>query len=63
VVRNNHADSRSLSEAMRQLKLTEAKVLGFVYTCAGSKLGGYRRKYQYKYRYRYRYYNDYESEG
>jgi len=48
---------------MRQLKLTEAKVLGFVYTCAGSKLGGYRRKYQYKYRYRYRYYNDYESEG
>lgn len=62
VVRNNHADNGSLKEAMRQLQLADAKILGFVYTCAGSKAGGYRKKYQYKYKYRYRYYHDYESE-
>ena len=60
VVRNEHADSGSLKEAMRQLKLVDAKVLGFVYTCAGSASSGYRKKYKYKYRY---YYSDYESKG
>jgi len=56
VVRNEHTDSASLKEAMRQLKLVEAKILGFVYTCAGGASTGYRKKYKYRY---YRYYNDY----
>ena len=55
VVRNEHADSGSLKEAMRQLKLVNAKILGFVYTCAGSGSGTYKKKYK------YRYYSDYEK--
>lgn len=54
VARNEYVDSGSLKEAMRQLKLVDAKVLGFVYTCAGGSSGGYRKKYK------YRYYSDYE---
>ena len=57
VVRNEHADTGSLNEAMRQLKLVGAKLLGFVYTCANSTAGGYRKKYKYKYRYYYHYDN------
>ena len=60
VVRNEHADSGSLKEAMRQLKLVDAKILGFVYTCAGSSAGGYRGYRKYYKKYKYRYYNDYE---
>lgn len=52
VVRNEYADTGSLKEAMRQLKLVDAKLLGFVYTYAGSSGDGYR-----KYKYKYRYYN------
>lgn len=55
VVRNEYTDSGSLKEAMRQLKLVEAKMLGFVYTCAGTSSNSYRK------RYKYRYYSDYES--
>ena len=55
VVRNERADGGSLKEAMRQLSLVDAKILGFVYTCAGSSSSGYRRKYKYSY------YSDYES--
>lgn len=55
VVRNEHADSGSLKEAMRQLKLVNAKILGFVYTCAGAGGGSYKKKYK------YRYYSDYEK--
>ena len=55
VVRNEYTDSGSLKEAMRQLKLADAKILGFVYTCAGSGISGYRKKYK------YRYYSDYEE--
>jgi len=54
VVRNEYTDSGSLKEAMRQLKLVDAKVLGFVYTCASGTSGGYRKKYK------YHYYRDYE---
>lgn len=56
VVRNEYADSGSLKEAMRQLKLVDANLLGFVYTCAGSATDGYRK------RYKYRYYSGYERE-
>lgn len=61
VVRNDHTDSGSLKEAMRQLKLVDAKILGFVYTCAGSGSGGYRGYRKYYKKYKYRYYNDYEN--
>ena len=53
VVRNEHADTGSLKEAMRQLKLVDAKMLGFVFTCAGGSSKGYRKKYKYRY-YHYR---------
>lgn len=55
VVRNEYTDSGSLKEAMRQLKLADAKMLGFVYTCASSSSAGYRK------RYKYHYYSNYES--
>lgn len=55
VVRNEHTDSGSLKEAVRQLKLVDAKILGFVYTCAGNTSSGYRKKYK------YRYYSHYED--
>lgn len=58
VVRNEYVDTGSLKEAMRQLKLVDAKLLGFVSTYAGSAGDGYR----YKYRSKYRYYRDYEKE-
>lgn len=60
VVRNEYTDSGSLKEAVRQLRLVDGKILGFVYTCAGSAHGGYRYKY-YKRKYKYRYYDDYEG--
>lgn len=49
VVRNDYTDSGSLREAMRQMKLADARMLGFVYTCAGSSSSGYHKKYQYRY--------------
>lgn len=51
VVRNEYSDSRSLNEAIRQLQQVDGKILGFVFTCANSVLGGYRKRYKYKYRY------------
>lgn len=55
VVRNEYTDSGSLKEAMRQLNLVDAKVLGFVYTHARTTSIGYRKKYK------YRYYSHYED--
>lgn len=59
VVRNDYVDTGSLNEAIRQLNQVDGKILGFVFTCADSTLGGYRKKYRYGYRYRY--YNHYYS--
>lgn len=50
VVRNEYSDSGSLNEAIRQLQQVDGKILGFVFTCANTSMGGYRKKY-YKYRY------------
>ncbi|MBR6569342.1 MAG: CpsD/CapB family tyrosine-protein kinase [Clostridia bacterium] len=68
VVRNEHADRRALNEAIRQLRLVGGKILGFVFTCAGGTMGGYRYKYRYGKKYgkyrssRYYYqYSDYEA--
>ena len=56
VVRNDYTDTASLKEAVRQLQLVDAKILGFVYTCAGGSHAGYRKRY-----YKYRYYQDYKE--
>lgn len=53
VVRDQYTESRSLKDALRQLKMVDAKILGFVYTCAGGSSKGYGKKYK------YRYYKDY----
>jgi len=63
VVRNEHADARSLNDAIRQLRQADAKILGFVYTCAGGSMGGYRYRYRYNRKYKYRYYNRYYHYG
>lgn len=62
VVRNEHTDSGSLNEAIRQLRMVDARILGFVFTCAGGTLGSYRYRYRGKYKYKYRYYKRYESD-
>lgn len=49
VVRNEYSDTDSLNEAIRQLQQVDGKILGFVYTCANTTLGGYRKKYKYRY--------------
>ncbi len=55
VVRNNHTNRGALAETMRQLKLVDARVLGFVYNGANDdsrkyyKRGYYKKKdYYYK---------------
>ena len=61
VVRNEVADTHSLNEAIRQMQLVGGKILGFVFTCADTGMGGYRYRYRYRYqkKYKYRYYNRY----
>ena len=54
VVRNNHTNRSALADTMRQLKLVDARVLGFVYNGADSggsryyKKGYYKKDYYYK---------------
>lgn len=48
VVRNNHTNRGALAETMRQLKLVDARVLGFVYNGAESGGGKYYKKGYYK---------------
>jgi len=56
VVRCDYADRNSLNETLRQIRLVNGKVLGFVMTCANSSTSIYSKKYRYRYRY---YKNDY----
>lgn len=53
VVRQNYATRTAVAEAMRQLQYAQAKVLGFVLTCAGGHGGKYgtykKRGYGYGY--------------
>lgn len=56
VVRCDYADRNSLNETLRQIRLVNGKVLGFVMTCANSSSSIYSKKYRYRYRY---YKNDY----
>ncbi len=54
VVRNNHASRGALADTMRQLKLVDAHILGFVYNGASDdsrkyyKKGYYKKDYYYK---------------
>lgn len=45
VVRNDYAQKKAINDTMRQIKLVNLKVLGFVYTCANIAQGGYYKKY------------------
>lgn len=60
VVRDSVSDQQMLSEAMRQLEMVNARVLGFVYRDADGPDKKYSRRYSKKYyKYYHRYYNDY----
>lgn len=48
VVRNNHASRNALTETMRQLKLVDAHILGFVYNGAVAEGGKYYKRGYYK---------------
>ena len=63
VVRNEHADRHSLSEAIRQIHFVEGNLLGFVFTCATSSGAGYGKKYKYKYGKNYKYQSHYGNYG
>lgn len=58
VVRNGVSEQRMLAEALRQLKLVNVRILGFVYR--DSAVGGvnYGKKYGYKYK---KYYSEYNK--
>jgi len=45
VVRSEHASKRGLSNTMRQLRLVNAKVIGFIYTNADSQKKAYYKGY------------------
>ena len=57
-VRADHSDRQMLAECMRQLKMVDVRILGFVYREAddSKKRYGYRYKYSKKY---YKYYHEY----
>lgn len=55
VVRQDYANRRALSEAVRQLQYVEAKVLGFVMTCSGAGRGNYKNYKKSGYGYGYGY--------
>jgi len=61
VVRGGVAEQKMLAEAMRQLKLVNVRVLGFVYRdteAAGRKYTKYGKKYKYRYYKHYRGYSE-----
>lgn len=60
VVRSGVSDQQMLAEAMRQLDMVNARVLGFAYRDADGSEKQYGRRYGKKYsKYYNRYYNDY----
>jgi len=62
VARQDYVDRRLLDDAIRQLRLNDANIIGFVMNCAQSESKYYNKKYyKYKYKkygygYRYKYY-------
>lgn len=64
VVRSGIVEQRVLAEAMRQLKLVNVRILGFVYRGSDDSGSGYSRKYGKRYGKNYsRYYADYDSKS
>ena len=62
VVRNNHVARGALDETIRQLKLVDARILGFVYNGANESGGGYYKSRRYYSRYYKKgYYSSYEK--
>ena len=57
VVRSNHAVRGALAETIRQLRLVNTRILGFVFNGAEEAGGGYYRRGYYKKHYSY-YYKD-----
>ncbi len=55
VVRQSVCTRHALHETMRQLQVVSDKILGFVYTCAGTEGKGYYRKKYYRRGYGYGY--------
>ncbi len=49
VVRGNSSDRRMLAEAMRQLRMADVRILGFVYRDSSNANRKYGKKYRYKY--------------
>ena len=56
VVRSGISEQRMLSEAMRQLKLVNVRVLGFVFRDSAAGNGKYGKQYGYRYK---KYYSEY----
>ena len=63
VVRNGVSDQKMLAEAMRQLKLVNVRILGFVYRDSAVPGKNYGKKYGYKYKKYYKYSNDYAKKA
>ncbi len=60
VIRDGVSDQQMLAEAMRQLEMVNARVLGFAYLDSDGSEKKYSRRYSKKYyKYYNRYYNDY----
>lgn len=49
VVRSNYVDRGSLEETLRQIRLVNGRILGFVMTCTTPSSGSYGKKYRYRY--------------
>ena len=56
VVRSGVSEQRMLEEALRQLKLVNVRILGFVFRDNAPNGGAYGKKYNYKYK---KYYSEY----
>ena len=59
VVRNNHAVRGALAETIRQLKLVDARLLGFVFNGASESGTGYYKGKRYYKSYKKNYYKNY----
>ncbi|MDO4944498.1 MAG: CpsD/CapB family tyrosine-protein kinase [Ruminococcus sp.] len=61
VVRHEYTDKKAVEETIRQLKIANAKVLGFVYNGNDGSGGSYSKKYYKKRKYSKYYSEDYSS--
>ncbi len=57
VVRSDYADRNTLNDTLRQIRMVNGRVLGFVMTCANTSPSRYGKRYRYSY-----YKKDYRKE-